>query len=107
MGQRQPSILSFLRSATVRDFDIENQPDAARNNVRAERAHAALEQYVLAKGEVFENSSSEITDLITDLLHLTVRIDQGDNPVESTLMLARMNFEAEHVNHEGIDEDPP
>jgi hypothetical protein len=66
-----------------------------RNEVRAERARTALEQYVIAKGEVFENDSSEIAELITDLLHLTVRIDQGDDPVESTLRLARMRFEGD------------
>jgi hypothetical protein len=66
------------------------------NDIRAERAQAALQSYVEAKGEVFENSSSEIADLMADLLHLTVRIDHGDDPVESTLRLARMHFDAEH-----------
>jgi hypothetical protein len=65
------------------------------NERRADRALTALEHYVAAKGEVFENSSSEIVDLITDLMHLTARIDEGDDPVESTLRLARMHFEAE------------
>jgi hypothetical protein len=83
-------------SATVWDFDIENQPDHAENEARAERARTAMQQYVAAKGEVFENNSSEIADLIADLLHLTIRIDQGHDPVESTLRLARMHFEAEH-----------
>lgn len=87
---------SCRHSATVWDFDIENQPDHSENEARAGRARTALEQYVSAKGEVFENNSSEIADLITDLLHLTIRIDQGDDPVESTLRLARMHFEAEH-----------
>ncbi len=91
--------------ATVWDFDAENQPDPAENEARAERARTALEQYVAAKGEVFENSSSEIAEMITDLLHLSVRIDQGDDPVESTLRLARMHFEAEHGNE--IEEDAP
>lgn len=70
------------------------------NEARAERARTALRQYVEARGEVFEDSSSEITDLIADLLHLTVRIDQGDDPVESTLRLARLHFDAEHENPE-------
>lgn len=83
-------------SATVWDFNIENQPDPAENEARAGRARTALQQYVAAKAEVFENNSSEIADLITDLLHLSVRIDQGDDPVESTLRLARMHFDAEH-----------
>jgi hypothetical protein len=71
-----------------------------RNDMRAERAQGALQSYVEAKGEVFENSSSEIADLLADLLHLTVRIDQGDDPVESTLRLAQMHFDAEHSNPE-------
>lgn len=92
-------------SATVWDFNIENQPDPAENEARAGRARAALLQYVAAKGEVYEDNSSEIADLITDLLHLTVRIDQGDDPVESTLRLARMHFEAEYGNE--IEEAAP
>ena len=70
------------------------------NDNRAARAQSVLQAYVEAKGEVFENSSSEIADLIADLLHLTVRIDQGDDPVDSTLRLARMHFDAEHNNPE-------
>jgi hypothetical protein len=65
------------------------------NEIRADRAHEALRFYVKAKGEMFEESSSEIVDLITDLLHLTARIDEGDDPVESTVRLALMHFEAE------------
>lgn len=70
------------------------------NDIRAERAQAALQSYVEAKGEVFENSSSEIADLVADLLHLTVRIDQGHDPVDSTLRLAMLHFHAEHNNPE-------
>ena len=77
------------------------------NDVRAERARTALEQYVAATGEVFENNSSEIADLIADLLHLSVRIDRGDDPVESTLRLARLHFDAEHANPEEIEESAP
>ncbi|HEY7330683.1 MAG TPA: hypothetical protein VH592_23790 [Gemmataceae bacterium] len=72
----------------------------ACNDTRAARAQAALQSYVEAKGEVFENSSSEIADLMADLLHLTVRIDQGDDPVDSALTLARIHFDAEHNNPE-------
>ena len=70
-----------------------------RNDIRAMRAQAALQSYVEAKGEVFANSSDEIADLMADLLHLTVRIDQGDHP-ETTLRLAQMHFTAEHNNPE-------
>jgi hypothetical protein len=70
------------------------------NETRAQRAEAALMQYVEAKGEAFENSSREIADLIADLLHLSVQLDQGDDPVENTLRLARLHFDAEHGNPE-------
>ena len=72
----------------------------ARNDIRAQRAQIALQSYVEAKGEVFEGSSSEIAELMADLLHLTVKIDQGDDPVDSTLSLARMHFDAERDNPE-------
>jgi hypothetical protein len=71
-----------------------------QNDIRAERAKVALQSYVVAKGEVFENSSSEISDLMADLLHLTVRIDEGDYPEDSTIRLARLHFDAEHNNPE-------
>lgn len=71
------------------------------NEQRAERARVALEQYVISRGEVFENSSSEITDLIADLLHLAEHTDEGDDPVESTLFLARMHYEAEITESPG------
>jgi len=72
----------------------------AKHDIRAARAKAALQSYVENKGEVFENSSDEITDLIADLLHLTARIDHGDHSIDSTLRLARMHFDAEHNNPE-------
>jgi len=70
------------------------------NDIRAGRALAALQSYVEAKGEVFESSSSEIADLIADLLHLAVRTEEGDEAVERCLRLARMHFDAEHNNPE-------
>jgi hypothetical protein len=65
------------------------------NETRADRATEALRQYVESKREVFENSSSDIADLIADLLHLAGRLDEGDDPIDSTLRLARMHFDAE------------
>ena len=65
------------------------------NATRAERAENALRVYIEAKGEAFEDSSSEIVDLIADLLHLAARTDEGDDPIDSTLRLARMHYEAE------------
>lgn len=65
------------------------------NERRAARAYAALRDYVVAKGEMFEESSSEIVDLITDLLHLAAKWDLGDDPIDSALRLAKLHFEAE------------
>jgi hypothetical protein len=64
------------------------------------RAAKTLRAYIEARGEVFENSSADAADLIADLLHLVVAIDNGDDPVESTLRLARMHFDADHCNPE-------
>jgi len=69
---------------------------ATTNDARADRAETALRQYVGAKGEVFENSSSEIADL----LHLSVSLNDWDDPVKSVLRLARMHFDAERGNPE-------
>ena len=73
---------------------------ANTNRGRADRAEATLQQYVEAKGEVFERRSCEIVDLMADLLYLAARLDEGDDPIESTLRLAKMHFEAEHENPE-------
>lgn len=75
------------------------------NATRAERAAQALSFYVEAKGEKFENSSSEISDLIADLLHLAAEIDQGEEPVKSTLFMAELHFNAEHENPEETGEE--
>jgi hypothetical protein len=71
------------------------------NHDRAERARVALQTYIEARGEVFEESSIEIVDLITDLLHLTANLDQGFDPIESTLRLARMHYDAESADEGG------
>ena len=71
------------------------------NRDRAERARTALQAYVEARHEAFENSSSEIVDLIADLLHLAADLDEGLEPIDSTLRLARMHFEAERAEEGG------
>jgi hypothetical protein len=71
------------------------------NRDRAERARTALQAYIETRGEAFENSSSEIVDLIADLLHLTADLDEGLDPIDSTLRLARMHFEAEQAGEGG------
>jgi hypothetical protein len=89
-------------TGTVRDFEASNQSPMNDNEARAKRAADAVYQYVKAKGEAYEESSSEVVDLITDLLHLAAKLDQGDEPVESTLHLARMHFDAER-SEQGLD----
>jgi hypothetical protein len=71
------------------------------NRDRAERARTALQAYIEARREAFENSSSEIVDLIADLLHLTADLDEGFDPIDSTIRLARMHFEAERAEQGG------
>ena len=71
------------------------------NHDRAERARTALQAYIEARGEALEDSSSEIVDLIADLLHLAADLDEGFDPIDSTLRLARMHFEAEHAEEGG------
>lgn len=82
-------------TGAVREFEARNQTPVKDNEARAKRAADAVYQYVKAKGEAYEESSSEVVDLITDLLHLTLKLDQGDEPIDSTLRLARMHFDAE------------
>lgn len=78
----------------------------SKNHRRADRAEKALQTYIEARGDVYEANSSEIADLIADLLHLTMRLDQGDDPIDSTLRLARMHFDVEHGNpDEEADEE--
>jgi hypothetical protein len=72
------------------------------NHDRAERARNALEAYIEDRGDAFENSSTEIVDLIADLLHLTAELDEGLDPIDSTLRRARMHFEAEHAEDGGV-----
>lgn len=82
-------------SGTISDFENTDEVRISNNERRAQRAADALYGYVKAKGEVYEESSSEVVDLITDLLHFVVKLDQGDDPIESALRLARLHFEAE------------
>ena len=77
------------------------QPMPTRNKTGADKhSTAPVQTYVLAKGEVFEGSTEEIADLMTDLLHLAVMIDQGDEPAESTYRIAWMNFEMDENNRD-------
>ncbi|HYH63526.1 MAG TPA: hypothetical protein VD866_02400 [Urbifossiella sp.] len=68
---------------------------SADNNSRAERARATLRGRVEAKGKVFEESDSEVAELMADLLHLAVRI-AGSEGAGRVLRVARMHFDAEH-----------
>ena len=77
-----PDVLKTLKALIEKDEPITNK-------TRAHRAEIALQNYVEGKSETYERSSSEITDLIADLLHLTGSLDEGEDAVESTLRLAR------------------
>src|ERR1051325_6359809 len=76
------------------------------NAIRAARAHNALRTYVEARGEVFENSREDITDLIADLLHLLARDHiaaappAGDEVIQAILDMARMHFDSEQAEAE-------
>jgi len=73
------------------------------NTARIERAKRTLKFYTKDKGEHYnenEIDSSDPVDLITDMLHLVAALDQGDNPIDSTLRLAKMHFDAEFNNPE-------
>lgn len=70
------------------------------NTERANRGRITVERYKEGMGEAFEGDSSEIVDLITDLLHYLHEVDLGDDPVESTLRLAQSHYEAEKVEEE-------
>jgi hypothetical protein len=75
------------------------------NHNRAARAAEILEAYATAKGEAFEASTDEITDLMADLLHLAAQYageDGGDveTYVGRVLRLAALHFDAEHGNIE-------
>src|ERR1700687_1052190 len=70
---------------------------SATTGTRADRAMEALRHYVESKREVLENSSSEIVDLIADLLHLAARWDEGDDPIDS---------HEYQPSHSGVEESP-
>jgi hypothetical protein len=69
------------------------------NAARAKRAEQALRYYVESIGETFENNSSEIADLIADLLHLAATNEGGEtedeSPVLDVLDTAQNHYEAE------------
>lgn len=82
------------------------------NDTRAERAQAALRSYVLAKGDEFEASINEITDLIADLQHLAAFYASEDGNtaedyIERALRLSRLHFDAENSNPEEEAEQCP
>ena len=72
--------------------------DEPTNSDRRDRARTALRFYVENRGEVYEENSSEIADLIADLLHLTAEIDERPDCIERTMSLATLHFDVEHEN---------
>lgn len=78
---------------------------SSMNDKRASRAEAALEAYILARGEVFEASPYEAADLIADLLHLTDRMAEAwDIGTDATIDLARAHYDAETSGEEDVNE---
>lgn len=67
-----------------------------RNALRADNARAALLAYVAHKGEQYEDEPTEsnLTDLLTDILHLALQEDLG---VAALISRAIEHFNAEQV----------
>lgn len=92
-----PFELDFSRDGGADDFEAElvDSVEPVTTAERADRARKVLAHYVTTRGDTFEGSSSEIADLIADLLHLAARIDEGEQPITSTLARARCHYETE------------
>ena len=104
MERRQRRRLRSLRSHRHRPRFRSREPDRTRERKRSPRQTRPDSPVAIRRSQRrgLRRTSSEIVDLITDLLHLAARMDQGDDPVESTLRLARMHFDAER-SEQGSD----
>ena len=72
-----------------------------KNDERAERAAAVLEQYKTDMGERYHRDESEIVDLVTDLLHLAEMLNRStkeDDAAQGIIDMALMHFRAETTN---------
>jgi hypothetical protein len=92
-----PFELDLSRDGRADYFEAQpiDEVEPMTTTARADRARQVLAHYVTVRGDTFEGSSTEIADLIADLLHLAARIDEGEQPITSTLARARRHYEAE------------
>lgn len=74
----------------------------AKNHERANRARVALRTHVKASSEQYEESLDEITDLITNLLHLKTQMVEAGEDDSDVLASAKMHHEAEQA---GVDDE--
>lgn len=63
------------------------------------RAQAALKFYADHKGQALQASSAQISDLISDLLHLAAYRGCGPKEVDGIVSLARLN----HAGEDDLD----
>lgn len=75
------------------------------NERRRQRAAEALKCYIYGRGEVFENSLSEMSDLIADLCHLAMVSDEKQSIWDAThsdsiIRMGQLHFFEEFENPE-------
>lgn len=66
------------------------------NETRRNVARLALAYYLKTKGETPDEGTSNIVDLVTDLLHLAASLQPSDREPEQILETAAMHYRAEH-----------
>lgn len=64
------------------------------NDERAERGREILELYAVQFGDP-NDPSANLTDVLTDLMHLTAKEPELGLEFESSMKMARFHFEAE------------
>lgn len=73
------------------------------NERRRERAREALKSYIEGRGEVFEHSLADMSDLIADLCHLAMVSDEKLSPwdashADSIIRMGQLHFSEEFEN---------
>lgn len=64
------------------------------NDERAERGRAILEDYAIRFGDPFDPNAN-LTDVLTDLMHVAVRQPELGLSFQDRLEMARWHFDAE------------
>ena len=97
----QHSITHVTDAKTAVDAAPRSPPDMfdVKNDDRAARAQAALKFYADHKGQALKASSAQISDLISDLLHLSAYRGCGPKEVDGIVSLARLN----HAGEDDLD----